>query len=133
MNALRHTRPPARIMPPPPANEDHQPLPVTLLPCATLGRTEIAAVMTGRADATRFGWEATAPARAWRRVATRLLVRLTGADQVRPFADARLEKLRLFAAMIARNDRRGDAMSAELLGLGFTPAMLHQAIRLALG
>jgi hypothetical protein len=99
---------------------------------AGLSPTERHAVSVGRADAFRMGWDASLPTAAWRRALARLFTRVTGIEPLAPFADARLEALRLFACMIRRDDRRTDAQAARLVAAGFSPAALHQAVGLAL-
>jgi hypothetical protein len=93
---------------------------------------EAHAVETGRRDAFRLGWDASLPRSAFRRRLAALFTRLTGIESARPFADERLELLRLFACMMRRDDRRSGDTAERLLLLGVTPAALHQAIARAL-
>jgi hypothetical protein len=96
---------------------------------AGLTAAERQAVEIGRDDAFRYGWDAGVRPSRW----TRLVARLTGIRSVMPLADARLEALRLFAAMMRRDDRRVHDLADALLEDGLAEAALHQAVALALG
>jgi hypothetical protein len=101
-----------------------------LVPSAgRLTPTERQAVEIGRDDAYRLGWDAGLSRATW---AKRLISRLTGIHGATALADQRLEKLRLFAAMMRRDDRRMHAVADELLVDGLSQGALHQAIALAL-
>jgi hypothetical protein len=91
--------------------------------------TERQAVEIGRDDAFRLGWDAGLSRTNW---VHRVIARLTGIHGATPLADARLEKLRLFAAMMRRDDRRMHAVADELVAEGLSQGALHQAIALAL-
>ena len=97
-----------------------------------LTRREQDAVAVGRRDALAFGWDASLPRSPVRRAAAALFTRLTGIEGVTPFADERLELLRLFACMMRRDDRRADDIATRLLANGVSPEALHHAITLAL-
>ena len=115
-NAVGPARPVLRLVPPLPG----------------LSAAERQAVEIGRDDAFRHGWNASA-APSLRRRFLALFGRATGLPGVTPLADARLEKLRLFASMMRRDDRRLHETADELLADGLNPFALHQAIRIALG
>jgi hypothetical protein len=97
-----------------------------------LSAREQQAIDVGRQDAGRFGWDASLPKGALRQRLMNWIVSVTGLERARPFADQRLELLRLFACMIRRGDRRLAATSEQLLLLGVGPVALHQAIARAL-
>lgn len=100
---------------------------------AGLVAAERQAVEIGRDDAFRFGWDAGfADGGAGRRLIM-ALARCIGLKGVKPLADERLEKLRLFAAMMRRDDRRVHDLGEELRAGGLSAAALHEAITLALG
>lgn len=98
-----------------------------------LNGAEQQAVRIGRGDAFRYGWDAGRARGPWQRRCATLLLRLTGLRPVTPLADPRLERLRLFACMMRRDDRGAEAMAAELLADGMSSDALHHAIALALG
>ena len=93
---------------------------------------EVHAVAVGRADAFRYGWSASPRSSGIGRRLTSWIATLAGVRRVTPFADERLEALRLFACMMRRDDRRIDDLAARLLAAGFSQAALHQATNLAL-
>jgi hypothetical protein len=95
--------------------------------------SERQAAEIGRDDAFRFGWDAGLAGSGLLHGMIGALARLTGIKSVIPLADGRLEKLRLFTAMMRRDDRRVHAMGDDLLADGLTPAALREAIALALG
>ncbi|QJU58029.1 hypothetical protein HL653_09665 [Sphingomonas sp. AP4-R1] len=100
---------------------------------AGLTTAERQAVEIGRDDAFRFGWDAgLVGGRAGRRLMA-ALAGFVGIRGVMPLADDRLEKLRLFAAMMRRDDRRVHDLGEELRAGGLSAAALHEAITLALG
>jgi hypothetical protein len=101
-------------------------------PSPGLSPAERQAVEIGRDDAFRHGWNGSAGA-SWKRRFLALFGRATGVTGVTPLADRRLEKLRLFASMMRRDDRRLHDTADELLADGLNPFALHQAIRIALG
>ncbi len=103
---------------------------VTVMP--RLSPAEAEAVMIGRGDMGRWGWDGSAPQSPLRRLAARIFTWATGIRGVAPLADERLEAFRLFACMVRCNDRRSDAAAARLTALGVHPDVLLQAIRLAL-
>ncbi len=108
--------------------------PLAIVPRREIGwldDREVHAIAVGRADAFRYGWSAAPTPSGLRRVAS-WLATLTGVQRVTPFADARLEALRLFACMMRRGDRRLDDLAARLLAAGFSETALHQATNLAL-
>jgi hypothetical protein len=90
------------------------------------------AVEIGRDDAFRFGWDVGLPGSGLLQGMIGAVARLTGIKSVVPLADGRLEKLRLFAAMMRRGDQRVHAMGDDLLADGLTPAALREVIVLAL-
>lgn len=104
-----------------------------LVPAAPgLSPSEQQAVEIGREDAYRLGWDASVAGTSLKRRLIAALSRLTGIEGVIPLADTRLEKLRLFASMMRRDDRRVHALGEHLLADGLSPKALHQAIGLAL-
>ncbi len=118
----------------PPVANDTAPAILSIVPQREhrwLDDREVHAIAVGRADAFRYGWSAAPPPSGLRRVAS-WLAALTGIQRVTPFADARLEALRLFACMMRRGDRRLDDLAARLLAADFSQAALHQATNLAL-
>lgn len=93
---------------------------------------EVHAVAVGRADAFRYGWNAAAPASGIGRRLVSWIATLAGIRRVTPFADERLEALRLFACMMRRGERGLDDLARQLLAAGFSQTALHQATNLAL-
>ena len=93
---------------------------------------ELNAIAVGRADATGYVWHASLPSSVLKRQIRRFVRLLTGIEGANPLANERLEKLRLFACMLRRGDRRFDGFAAELIEQGYQPRALHQAIRAAL-
>ncbi|WP_293972323.1 hypothetical protein [Sphingomonas sp.] len=119
------------------ANDDHAPVArprLRLVPAAPgLSAMERQAVEIGRDDAFRPGWDASIAAPSWaERVATFLARTRRGMRAVVPLADPRLEKLRLFASMMRRDDRRLHDLADALLADGLSSVALHEAIGLAL-
>ncbi|MDO6414916.1 hypothetical protein Q4F19_11035 [Sphingomonas sp. BIUV-7] len=103
---------------------------VEAAPGLTAGERQ--AVEIGRDDAFRHGWDAGLADRTPGRRLVAAIARWLGIQGVMPLADPRLERLRLFAAMMRRDDRRVHAMADLLRQDGINPAALHQAIALAL-
>ena len=99
---------------------------------APLNPLELSAAMLARTDAGRYGWDASSSSRGKGRLRD-LLARVTGIKGVTPLADARLEKLRLFACMVRRGDPRMGAVGDDLRGMGYRPQALRHVMTLALG
>jgi len=98
-----------------------------------LSAAERQAAEIGRDDAFRHGWDASIARTAWRRRLGGLFVRMTGLPAVTPLADERLERIRLFASMMRRDDRRVHAQAEVLLAEGLSRTALRQVIDVALG
>jgi hypothetical protein len=95
-------------------------------PAGRLTPTERQAVEIGRDDAYRLGWDAGLARTTW---INRLIARLTGIHGATALADQRLEKVRLFAAMMRRDDRRIHAAGpTRCWPMGSARTALHQAI-----
>jgi hypothetical protein len=124
-----------RFVADPRAANDTAPAMTVIAPTAAstgLDDREVHAVAVGRADAFRYGWSAAPqPTGPLRRLAS-WIATLVGLQRVTPFADDRLEALRLFTCMMRRGDRRLDDLAARLLAAGFSQAELLQATNLAL-
>jgi hypothetical protein len=101
-------------------------------PLDRLSARDEQALDVGRQDAGRFGWDASLPKGFLRRTIAEWIVKVTGLERARPFADERLELLRLFACMMRRGDRRLAGIADRLLILGVGPTALHQAVARAL-
>jgi hypothetical protein len=99
---------------------------------AGLSAAERQAAEVGRTDAFRYGWDAGLARATWRRHLVALVSRVTGLRGVTPLADGRLEKIRLFAAMMRRDDRRLHTIADELIAEGLSRTALRQVIDVAL-
>lgn len=105
---------------------------VMRVPYHALDAAERNVVLLARADASRFGWEGSLPRSRAAAALRRLFVGITGVEAVPSLADARLERLRLFACMTRRGDIRGPALAELLMIDGFSEIALREAARLAL-
>lgn len=114
------------------AEPDSQLRPRLVSTTGALTASEVQAVLIGRGDASRYGWDGSAPHSPLRRLARRVFARLTGIREVTLLADERLETLRLFACMMRRNDRRAEQVAEQLTLMGMSPGALYQAVGLAL-